>query len=77
MTDNTGKTTESIGWILFIGGLSVLTGYAVYEFVMNTQPTFLKLATAAVAAGLVALFVAVLRQRLKASKTDKYKDVEI
>ena len=76
MTGNTGKTTESIGCILFIGGLSVLTGYAVYEFVMNTQPTLLKFAAAAVAAGLVALFVAVLRQRLKASKTDKYKDVE-
>ncbi len=76
MTGNTSKTAESIGWILLIGGLSVLTGYAVYAFVMNTQPTFLKMATAAVAAGLVALFVAVLRQRLKASKTDKYKDVE-
>ena len=77
MTDDTGKTTGTIGWVLLIGGIAVLTGYAVFEFAQSMESTGVKLATAAVAAGMTALFITVLRQRLKARKTDKYKDVEI
>ena len=61
---------------MLIGGIAVLTGYAVFEFAQAMEPTGVKLATAAVAAGITALFITVLRQRLKAGKTDKYKDVE-
>lgn len=56
----------------------VLTGVAVYEFIINgdVRPLF-KYGTAAIYIGLAGLFVSVLRQRLIARKTDKYKDVEI
>ena len=77
MTNDTGKTTGRIGWALLIGGIAVLAGYGVFEFAQNMEPTGVKLATAAVAAGIIALFITVLRQRLKTRKTDKYKDVDI
>lgn len=78
MDDTTVRATRGIGWLLFIGGLLILAGYIIYEFVIDTSMTLgVKLLFAAIYGGMGALFVSVLRQRLIERKTDKYKDVEI
>jgi anti-sigma factor RsiW len=76
--DAPARLSAGIGWLLLVGGLLLLAGYGIYEFVIDTTiGTAFKLIVAAVYLGLAGLFAAVLRQRLLERKTDKYKDVEI
>jgi len=78
MDDTTVRATRGIGWLLFIGGLLIVAGYGIYEFVIDTSMTLgVKLLFAAIYGGMGVLFISVLRQRLIERKTDKYKDVEI
>jgi hypothetical protein len=78
MNDMTVKVSRGIGWLLFLGGLLLIAGFGIYQFVIDTSMELLfKLMVSAVYLGLGALFVSVLRQRLVERKTDKYKDVEI
>ena len=63
---------------MFIGGVLIIAGYGIYEFVIDTSMGLgVKLLFAAIYGGLGALFISVLRQRLIERKSDKYKDVEI
>lgn len=72
------NVSRGFGWLLFLGGLLLIAGFGIYEFVIDTSlETGVKLMVAAVYIGLGALFVSVLRQRLIERKTDRYKDVEI
>jgi len=72
------NVSRGFGWLLFLGGLLLIAGYGIYEFVIDTSlKTGVKLMVAAAYFGLGALFVSVLRQRLIERKTDRYKDVEI
>lgn len=78
MDDMTVKVSRGIGWLLFLGGLLLLAGFVIYEFVIDTSmDLFFKLVVSAIYLGLAALLVSVLRQRLIERKTDRYKDVEI
>jgi hypothetical protein len=78
MDDVTVKVSRGIGWLLFVGGLLLVAGFGIWEFVIDTSmDAMTKLVISAVYVGLGALFVSVLRQRLIERKTDKYKDVEI
>jgi hypothetical protein len=78
MDDTTVRTTRGIGWLMFIGGLLILAGYGVYEFVIDTSMSLgFKLLFTAIYGGMGVLFFSVLRQRLIERKTDKYNDVEI
>lgn len=78
MDDTTVRATRGIGWLMFIGGLLVLAGYVIYQFVIEaSMPLGIKLLFAAIYGGMGVLFVSVLRQRLIERKSDKYKDVEI
>lgn len=79
MNDITVTTSRGLGWLLFIGGLLIAAGVAIYEFVTNLQslsPTAM-LIIGGVYGGLLLLFISVLRQRLIERRSDKYKDVEI
>ena len=72
------RTASGIGWTLVVGAVLVLVGYAGYEFLLaDVEPPMVKWAVGALYLGLAILLLSVLRQRLKARKTDKYKDVEI
>jgi predicted anti-sigma-YlaC factor YlaD len=78
MDDMTVKVSRGIGWVLFIGGLLIVAGIGVFVFITSDDiGTGEKLLVSAIYAGLGALFVSVLRQRLIERKTDRYKDVEI
>lgn len=78
MNDPTVQTTRGIGWLLFLGGIMIVAGIAIYEFVVDSSiEPLAKFLISAIYGGLALLFFSVLRQRLIERKTDKYKDVEI
>ena len=78
MNDVTVRTTRTLGWLLLVGGALVLFGYIGYEVVSSeTDAPLFKVGFLAFYLGFAVLFLSVLRQRLIAHKTDKYKDVEI
>ncbi len=78
MEDTGMRATRGVGWLLLIGGVIAVLGYAGYEFLaMDAEEPIIKWGVVAIYAGLGALLLVVLRQRLIARKTDRYKDVEI
>lgn len=78
MNDATARTTRGIGWLLLIGGGVAVLGYALYEFLLSeTDAPLLKWGLIAFYLGWGVLLLAVIRQRMIARKTDRYKDVEI
>jgi len=78
MNDSTVKTTQSIGWLMFIAGLLGIAGIGIAGFLFSEEIHIgMKLIIIAVYGGLATLLFSVLRQRLIERKTDKYKDVEI
>ena len=79
MNDVTVKASRGIGWLLFIGGLMIAAGVAIFEFVLiaGALPLSVKLIVVGIYGGLFLIFLSVLRQRLIERKTDRYKDVEI
>jgi hypothetical protein len=78
MNDKTGKLTQGIGWLLFLGALLIVLGAGALTFFKDPSITvFWKAVITAIWLGLALLFVSVLRQRLVERKSDRYKDVEI
>ena len=77
MNDATARTTSGLGWLLLIGGVVAVLGYAGYEWLLADTTPLVKWGVAAIYSGLGALLLGVLRQRWIARKSDRYKDVEI
>jgi hypothetical protein len=78
MEDNVVRTSRSIGWILFIGGLLIALGVGLVAFIFDSDMSLgEKALVLAIYGGLATLLFSVLRQRLIERKSDKYKDVEI
>lgn len=72
------KTSRWLGWVLYVGGAVLLVGYGIYEFIVDGKaPSIIKVGVVGLYLGLGLLFVSVLRQRMIASKSDNYKDVQI
>ncbi len=66
------------GWGLLLVGVVIFGLIAVSAFLADDSVSAgMKLAIALPYLGLALLFVAELRRRLRESRTDKYKDVEI
>lgn len=67
------RVERRAGWMVFLLGISLLVGLAVYSFVVLPWATpGIKLAAAAPIAGMGILFVSVLRERIAIAKTDRY-----
>lgn len=78
MNDKSVATPRRIGWVVLIGGLLVIAGIFLIEFILSDEIHIgMKLIMIAIYGGLATLLFSVLRQRLIEQKTDKYKDVEI
>ncbi len=78
MNGVTVRTSRVFGWLLYVGGLVLLIGYGSYEFAVDDElPAMVKTGVAAALLGLVLLLASVFRQRVIASKQDKYEDVQI
>ena len=67
--------TRPIGWVLVIAGAVVWLTYGVYVFASSPADPWEKLATGAVAIGILTLLTSVVWERYREWDTDPYKDV--
>ena len=67
--------TRPIGWVLVIAGAVVWLTYGVYVFASSPADPWEKLATGAVAIGILTLLASVVWERYREWDTDPYKDV--
>lgn len=71
------RITRGLGWVLFVVGAVAIAGFGIYEFATDPAVEALqKLIVFAVFVGLGLLLISVIWERIKASKTDKYKRIE-
>jgi len=78
MNDLTSRSIQGIAWFALSAGLAMIIALAVYAFWIDTGMSWYeKLAMSLVWGGGIGLFVSVLRQRLIARKTDKYRRVKL
>ena len=80
--DPVAEAGASIGQILVIGGFIIFYGSCIYFALKGMlanpdTPLFMKIGLPAILIGMGILFTSVIIDRIKASKTDPYKDVEI
>ena len=70
------RTEWQLGWILLAGGLLSLTGWGLFEFLINPEvPAAAKVAGAVTLVGGLILFRSVLRVKLRAHRLDRYRGV--
>jgi len=68
---------KSIGLILILLAFLILSGYGVYEMLLDEELSkLMKFSLTGLYFGFVVVFVGVLTQRLKERKSDKYIGVE-
>ncbi|MCO7227333.1 anti-sigma factor [Pleionea sp. CnH1-48] len=78
MQDAPARSMQTIGWFLLSVGCSFLVAFCGFHFFFSSDiPIFLKLIYSGIFGGLFFLFISVLRQRLIARKTDRYKGVDL
>lgn len=70
-----GQVNRPVGWILVIAGLVVWMTYGTYVFATSTVAPWEKLATGAVAIGVMMLLASVIWERYREWGSDPYKDV--
>ena len=69
------RVTRPIGWMLVAAGTAAWMTYGVYLFATSPSDPWEKLATGAVAIGILMLFASVIWERYRDWDTDPYKDV--
>ncbi len=69
------RVTRPVGWLLIIAGLAVWMTYGAYIFATSPSDPWEKLATGAVAIGILMLFASVIWERYREWDRDPYKDV--
>ncbi|WP_144393121.1 anti-sigma factor family protein [Pleionea sediminis] len=78
MADKPAKGLSYFGWVLLIVGVSFFVGVTAYQFLIeDSTSVWLKLIISSIYGGIAFLFLSVLRQRLVARKTDKYRGVDL
>jgi hypothetical protein len=69
------RVTRPIGWLLVIAGTLAWMSYGVYVFATSPSDPWEKLATGAVAIGILILFASVIWERYQEWLRDPYRDV--
>lgn len=69
------RVTKPIGWLLTGTGAAAWMMYGAYVFATSTYDPWEKLATAAVAIGILLLFASVIWERYQEWQRDPYRDV--
>lgn len=78
MNDLGAQQTQQWGWMLVIIGSVLMVIYSLYGFIVdNGMTSFEKIMFSLIGIGGILLFISVVRQRMSASKTDKYKDINL
>ncbi|SUZ70502.1 uncharacterized protein METZ01_LOCUS23356, partial [marine metagenome] len=68
---------KKTGLVLILVTAALLLGYGAYEMVLDQEMSLLvKIAVVGLYLGFVIVFIAVLLQRIKEQKSDKYIEVE-
>lgn len=75
------RIERGVGWIIFSIGAVILITYGLFkltETLINDPQleTIIKIGTIGVIAGIVIIFVSIIREKLTIHKTDKYKEVQ-
>ncbi len=65
-----------IGWVLLVAGIAIWMTYGTYVFATSAAAVWEKLATGAVAIGILMLLTSVIWERYREWETDPYKDVQ-
>ena len=75
--ERTTRRRPHLGWLLLGAGVLLLYGYGTYDFMTDSsEPVWVRLALGGIGLGLLILLLHVLRQRLIARKTDRYRDIQ-
>ena len=75
--ERTNGMEPHLGWLLLCAGVLLLYGYGIYDFMTDSsEPIWVRLALGGIGLGFLILFLHVLRQRLIARKTDRYRDIQ-
>ena len=69
------RVTRPIGWILVAAGATVWTSYGAYIFATSSTDPWEKLATGAIAIGILMLLASVIWERYRELQNDPYRDV--
>ncbi len=69
------QITQPLGWALLVSGTVAWLGYGAWVFAKSPTAVVAKLATGAVAIGILMLLAGVVLARVHEYKTDPYKDV--
>ena len=69
------RLTRPIGWVSVIAGVIVWLTYGAYLFATSPANPWEKLATGAIAIGILMLLASVIWERLREWSTDPYRDV--
>ena len=80
MADQISKSMTTVGWVLIsILGIvaAVGAGYLIVMLLISPIPVWIKLLAIIGLLGFALLMTSVIRDRLKAQKDDKYKDIEV
>ncbi len=65
------------GWIFLVAGSIILVLYAIYRFAVDPGiQSIIKITIAAIAIGIIFLFISVLIDRIKSLKTDRYRGIK-
>ena len=70
------NVNRPIGWILLVAGLVIWMTYGTFVFATSAAAAWEKLATGAVAIGILMLLTSVIWERYREWETDPYKDVQ-
>lgn len=69
------QVARPVGWILVIIGIALWTTYGVYVFATSAVDPWEKMATGAIAIGVLTLLASVIWERYRQLDGDPYKDV--
>ena len=69
------QLTRPIGWILLVAGLIVWLSYGAYVFATSAADPWEKIATGAIAIGVLMLLASVIWERLREWEHDPYRNV--
>ena len=69
------RVARPVGWVMVVVGVTIWMCYGVYVFATSPSDTWEKLATGAVAIGILMLLASVILERVRELKRDPYKDV--
>lgn len=71
------KTTRSVGWVILIVWAIVTAAYGGFQYAMSpNEPMTQKILVFGLFLGIALLFLSVLSERIRESRTDRYKGVQ-